>query len=262
MDKEVAAAPEFYPDILLRKLIIGREEVNLVDCYKEGDKGLWLKGKEVSFSLSFVVPDFLTGEDVEYSYMLDGYDKGWTSFSSMNEASYLEVPPGDYVFKIRYKKDVFNTEYKYYSIPIHILPPWYLSLTAYIIYLLLFLAFVGYLSYLLRKYFLQKHIMQRLLTAEKDETELADSGILSRELLNRFTSIYRSCDQLRAENLPYEQRLVVMEQVHETIMATLFRPGTIGVEELKEIFPMEFSISARMCMQELSLEVLRVLAGG
>lgn len=261
LDKEVAAAPEFYPDILLRKLIIGREEVNLVDCYKEGDKGLWLEGKEVSFSLSFVVPDFLTGEDVEYSYMLDGYDKGWTSFSSMNEASYLEVPPGDYVFKIRYKKDVFNTEYKYYSIPIHILPPWYLSLTAYIIYLLLFLAFVGYLSYLLRKYFLQKRIMQRLLTAEKDETELADSGILSRELLTRFTSIYRSCDQLRAENLPYEQRLVVMEQVHETIMATLFRPGTIDVEELKEIFPMEFSISARMCMQELSLEVLRVLEG-
>lgn len=29
LDKEVATAPEFYPNILLRKLMIGRKEVNL-----------------------------------------------------------------------------------------------------------------------------------------------------------------------------------------------------------------------------------------
>lgn len=44
--------------------------------------------------------------------MLDGFDKDWTSFSSINEASYLEIPSGSYVLKVRYKKDVFNTEYK------------------------------------------------------------------------------------------------------------------------------------------------------
>ena len=46
---------------------------------------------------------------MEYSYMLDGFDKDWTSFSSINEASYLEIPSGSYVLKVRYKKDVFNT---------------------------------------------------------------------------------------------------------------------------------------------------------
>lgn len=136
LDKEVATAPEFYPNILLRKLMIGRKEVNLGDYYTDGGKALSFKGAKASFSLSFVVPDFLTGGDVEYSYMLDGFDKDWTSFSSINEASYLEIPSGSYVLKVRYKKDVFNTEYKVFSIPLYILPPWYLSTVAYVIYLL------------------------------------------------------------------------------------------------------------------------------
>ena len=126
LDKEVATAPEFYPNILLRKLMIGRKEVNLGDYYTDGGKALSFKGAKASFSLSFVVPDFLTGGDVEYSYMLDGFDKDWTSFSSINEASYLEIPSGSYVLKVRYKKDVFNTEYKVFSIPLYILPPFVL----------------------------------------------------------------------------------------------------------------------------------------
>ena len=213
LDKEVATAPEFYPNILLRKLMIGRKEVNLGDYYTDGGKALSFKGAKASFSLSFVVPDFLTGGDVEYSYMLDGFDKDWTSFSSINEASYLEIPSGSYVLKVRYKKDVFNTEYKVFSIPLYILPPWYLSTVAYVIYLLFFILIAGYLIHLLRKYFLQKRMMQRLLTAESNEA-LPESASLNRELLNRFTSIYRSCDQLRAENLPYEQRLRIMEVLH------------------------------------------------
>ena len=103
-------------------------------------------------------------------------------------------------------------------------------------------------------------MMQRLLTAESNEA-LPESASLNRELLNRFTSIYRSCDQLRAENLPYEQRLRIMEQVHETVIATLFRSGTLAVEELKSFFPTEYAITGCMCMKELSIEVLHVLEG-
>lgn len=260
LDKEIATAPEFYPDIILRKLMIGRKEVNLGDYYTDGGEALRLKGATLSFSLSFVAPDFLTGGDVEYSYMLEGYDKEWTSFSGMNEASFVEVPSGDYLFKVRYKKDVFNTEYQCFSIPLRVLPPWYLSTVAYIIYVLLFLTFAGYLVYLLREYFLQKRMIQRVRTAENNK-ELPDFGSFNRELLNRFTSIYRICDQLRAENLSYEQRLGVMEQVRETVMATLFRPESMTVTELEGFFPTQYTISGRMCMQELSQEVLQVLEG-
>lgn len=258
LDKEVAAVPEVYPDILLRKLSIGRQEVNLGDYYVDGGKALQLKGAAISFSLSFIVPDFLYGGDVEYSYMLEGYDKQWTTFSSMNEAAYLDIPAGDYLFKVRYKKDVFNTEYKYFSIPIHILPPWYHSTLAYVFYVLLGLLAVGYLFFLLRKYSLHERMMKRLLNAES-RSVLPGSANFDRDMLDRLTLIYRSCDQLRAENLPDEKRVEVVNLMRETVMGTLFHPEVVHVRDFKSFFPSEYVISGRMNIKEVSLEVLQVL---
>lgn len=258
LDRKVAAAPEFNPDILLRRLWIGRTAVNLGDYYAADGKSLQLEGAVVSFSLSFAVPDYLTGEEVEYSFILEGYDKQWTSFSSLNEASYTGVSSGDYIFKVRYKKDVFDTEYKLFSIPIHILPPWYQSMWAYVFYILLGLLFVIYLLYLLRKYILHEQILKRLLTTESNK-EVSESGSYNRDLLDRFTLIYHACDRLRAENITYDQRLEQVELIRETAMNALFRPETLYSEKLKHFYPITFVLSARMCIQELSVEVLRAL---
>lgn len=205
LDRKVAAAPEFNPDILLRRLWIGRTAVNFGDYYAADGKSLQLEGAVVSFSLSFAVPDYLTGEEVEYSFILEGYEKQWTSFSSLNEASYTDIPSGDYIFKVRYKKDVFDTEYKFFSIPIHILPPWYQSMWAYVFYILLGLLFVIYLLHLLRKYILHEQMLKRLLTTESNK-DISESGNYNRDLLDRFTLIYHVCDQLRAENVSFNQR--------------------------------------------------------
>lgn len=258
LDRKVAAAPEFNPDILLRRLWIGRTAVSLGNYYSADGKSLELEGAAVSFSLSFAVPDYLTGEEVEYSFILEGYDKQWTSFSSINEASYAEVPAGDYIFKVRYKKDVFDTEYKFFFIPVHILPPWYQSVWAYVFYILFLLLFVVYLLHLLRKYILHERVLKRLLNAESNKG-VSESGSYNRDLLDSFTLIYHACDQLRAENTSYEQRREQVELIREIAMNALFRPETLYSEKLKHFYPTTFVLSARMCMQELSMEVLRAL---
>ena len=160
--------------------------VNLGDYYTEDGKSLQLEGAETSFSLSFTVPDYLTGKEVEYSFILEGYDNQWTSFSSINEASYTDVPAGDYIFKVSYKKDVFDTEYKFFSIPIHILPPWYQSLWAYLLYILLIVLFVVYLFHLLRKYILHERILKRLLNTENNKKVL-ESSSYNRDFKNIIT---------------------------------------------------------------------------
>ncbi len=258
LDRKVAATPDFNPDILLRRLWIGRTAVNLGDYYAADGKSLELEGAEVSFSLSFAVPDYLTGAEIEYSFILEGYDEQWTSFSSINEASYAGVPAGNYIFRVRYKKDVFDTEYKFFSIPIHILPPWYQSTWAYVFYILLVLSFVIYLLYLLRKYILHERILKRLLTTESSQG-VSESGNYSRDLLDSFTLIYNACDQLRAENTSYEQRREQVELIREIAMKALFCPKALYSEKLKHFYPTTFVLSARMCIQELSMEVLRTL---
>lgn len=257
LDKEMQAAPEFYPDILLRKLTIGHTQVVQENYYTDDGKALQFKGAEVSFTLSFIVPDFLSGEDIEYSYQLEGYDKDWTSFSSINEASYTGVPAGDYLFKVRYKRDVFDTEYRHFSIPVHILSPWYRSAPAYFIYFIIFLLLLGYVIYLLRKNYLQERMMKTLMGTErcrKSETAYTD-----RRVLEDFTLIYNYCDQLRAENLSYEQCLEKVSLIRETVMTALLNPDTLHLEELKQFFPDRFIVSARMSIQGVSQEVLRTL---
>ena len=257
LDKEMQTAPEFYPDILLRKLTIGRTQVLQGDYYTDDGKALQFKGTEISFTLSFVVPDFLSGEDIEYSYQLEGYDKDWTSFSSINEASYTGVLAGDYIFKVRYKRDVFDTEYRHFSIPVHILSPWYRSAPAYLIYFIFFLLLLGYVVYLLRKNFLQERMMKRLMGTESR----GKSGTFhtDRKVLEDFTLIYNYCDQLRAENLSYEQCLEKVSLIRETVMTALLNPATLHLEELKQFFPDRFIVSACMSIQGVSQEVLRTL---
>ena len=102
------------------------------------------KGRKFHFSLSFAVPDYLTGRrsGIFFQSWKDMITNGLHLVVSMR-LHILDVPAGDYIFKVRYKKDVFDTEYKFFSIPIHILPPWYQSLWAYLLYILLIVALCG-----------------------------------------------------------------------------------------------------------------------
>lgn len=80
-----------------------------------------------------------------------------------------------------------------------------------------------------------------------------------RKVLEDFTLIYNYCDQLRAENLSYEQCLEKVSLIRETVMTALLNPATLHLEELKQFFPDRFIVSARMSIQGVSQEVLRTL---
>jgi len=255
MEQEVAASPEYFPDMLLRKLLIGQNKVNLAD-YLTKD-GIRLKSPDNSFSLKFVVPDYINGSDVEYSYKLEGYNDEWTPFSGITEASFSEVPVGDYIFKVRYKKDVFDTNYKHFSIPVNISPLWYQTSLARIIYILLAAFIVLYTIILFRKYFHNVRMVKKMQEMEQKNGPLGKlDNLQGRDLINAFTIIYQMCDQLRAENTSYEQRCQNVELIRETVMALIFSSDALSNEEARKLSPVHFTISGRMCLKELAEEVL------
>lgn len=150
MDNDVATPSGYYPDIILRKLKIEGKEVNLSQYMTADGKELRLPGARTSFALAFAVPDYLTGSEVEYSYMLEGKESDWTNFSPANEANYSDIAAGKYTLKVRYKKDVTDI-YKTLNIPIRILVPWYQSTLAYLIYTLIVIGIGGVIFYLVNK---------------------------------------------------------------------------------------------------------------
>ena len=157
---------EYYADLVLRSLRIDGKWVNLTDFYSEEDSVITLDEAQNTFALQFAALDYAV-PDIEYSYILEGYDSRWSLFSKENEAVFRYVPPGEYLFRVRYKKDVFDSIYKELTIKVRIIPFWYHSATFHMVLLLLglgILAGVGY--YLYRKRVFQHFIAAWALSKE------------------------------------------------------------------------------------------------
>jgi signal transduction histidine kinase/ligand-binding sensor domain-containing protein len=93
-----------------------------------------------NLSLEFAAIHFSRPEKNKLAYMLDGIDKDW-NLSNRRFASYSNLPPGDYEFKIKGANgaNIWNPDM--YSLKISITSPWWRTWLAYSIYgiLLLFL---------------------------------------------------------------------------------------------------------------------------
>lgn len=93
--------------------------------------------------------------NVEYSYYLEGYDKGWSDWSRKVEKDYSYLPPGDYSFKVKARNNL-TRESAVESFSFTILPPWYQSPLAYALYAVLILSGAWLLYRYQRKKFLQQ----------------------------------------------------------------------------------------------------------
>lgn len=102
-----------------------------------------------SFRFEFASPIYAQQSTIEYSYYLDGFDKTWSEFSRKTEKEYTNLPAGSYTFKVKARNNLGN-ESAITSYRIVVLPPWYQTLWAYMLYMLIIL-FCIYRIYLHQK---------------------------------------------------------------------------------------------------------------
>ena len=121
-----------------------------------------LKSIKVDFSATF----YENLEHNRYSYMLEGYDNNWSSWSERTTKEYTSLSPGEYTFMIK-ARNVYGRESAVSQFHFEILPPWYLTHWAYIMYGLLFAGLV-YLVVIFIKKRMQRE-KQHLIERQKEE---------------------------------------------------------------------------------------------
>ncbi len=52
------------------------------------------------FSIQFSAPEF-SGDNIDYSYMLEGTDREWVESGKRNYVNYSDLRPGEYIFKVK-----------------------------------------------------------------------------------------------------------------------------------------------------------------
>lgn len=103
---------------------------------KEAEK-IKLKYDQNDFSFEFSQINFSQSSKNIYSYQLVNYDSKWQEAGNRREAYYTNVPSGTYEFRVRSTNNEGNWSTNEASILIEVLPAWYNTYWAYIIYVLI-----------------------------------------------------------------------------------------------------------------------------
>lgn len=79
------------------------------------------------FSFEFVSVSYIQSEKKRYAYMMEGFDKNWVYCGNKREATYTNLDPGEYIFRVIASNNdgLWNKEGT--SIKVIILPPWWES---------------------------------------------------------------------------------------------------------------------------------------
>jgi signal transduction histidine kinase/ligand-binding sensor domain-containing protein/DNA-binding response OmpR family regulator len=97
---------------------------------------LVLQPEQSVFSLDFVALEYQRPKNNRYAYFLDGFDKEWNYVGTQRSATYTNLSPGSYIFKVKATNSDGIWGENPVELRILVLPPWYQTWWAYLLYAL------------------------------------------------------------------------------------------------------------------------------
>lgn len=125
----------------IRRVIVGQDSVIYGGDFTMMNRPI-LNHANTGLRFEFAAPSFVAAESNRYQYLLDGFDKKWSDWSAETRKDYTNLPEGDYQFLAR-SQNIYGDVSDVGTFNFEILPPWYRSWWAYLLYLLLFITFLS-----------------------------------------------------------------------------------------------------------------------
>ena len=180
---------EELPLVYLKDLKLSNELVAIGDLKSPLQKSLsttdklTLSHNQSFFSIEYVGVNYTRSKNNQYAYLLEGFDEKWNYVGSKTNATFTNVPAGDYIFQVK----ASNNDGLWNEIPtklnIKILPAWWQSNLAWLIYLLTIMT-ISYISY---KVFIERIRERRILKFEREEHKQLEA--LNSKKIQFFTNI-------------------------------------------------------------------------
>jgi len=141
-----------------------------------------------SFTIEFAALEYTNPGKNNYAYKMEGISDEWVYIGNRKFVTFSALPPGEYVFKVRGSNNDELWNDKEISINITILPPWWKSIYALILYLILILlAIFFYVKLRVRKLKHDKKILEQKVSERTQQINEQSQLILSKnEELNEL----------------------------------------------------------------------------
>lgn len=179
-------------------------------------------------------------EDVEltkYQFTLSGFENSWSPWTSATQKEYTNLPAGRYKFQIQ-ALNSFDQQSKEDSYEFVILPPWYKSTFAYLIYLILIaLVLFGGYKYIVHRFNLQK---QKLELKKERELRKLNKKHLEEQIKNENEILKLSNEKLLA-NLANLEQQELLRKKEEQLKIEIDRAKLEQLQHEQEMHQLEIT---------------------
>ncbi|WP_372757992.1 two-component regulator propeller domain-containing protein [Mariniflexile sp.] len=206
-------------------------------------KGISLKHNQSVFTIEYVGVNYTRPEKNQYAYYLEGFEKDWNYVGNNRSATYTNLPQGNYIFKVK----AANNDGVWNEVPLElkitILPPWWKTNWAYIIYLMLFVGVIYFVNNFIHNRMNEKQLIKnerekRIQEEELNEKKLQFFTNISHEFRTPLTLIMNPLEdiiQAKDSNLP-----AVFKQKHQIIYKNADRLSRL-INELMDFRKLELN---------------------
>ncbi|MEX0722049.1 MAG: triple tyrosine motif-containing protein [Balneolaceae bacterium] len=128
--------------------IFARNDSLIYGGFGEPLKHIVLPYTDNELRFTYAAASFIDPERNNYQVKLEGFDNNWSEWNAETQKDYTNIPEGSYTFKVR-SKNVYEVAGITDSISFTILPPWYRTWWAYLLYTIT-IAGIFYVAYIIR----------------------------------------------------------------------------------------------------------------
>ncbi len=146
-------------------------------------KEITLNYTQSVFTIEYVGINYNYAKKNQYAYYLEGFEKDWNYVGNNRTATYTNLAPGNYIFKVKLANADGTWSGNQLELKIKILPPWWKTIWAYLIYSSILIFLILYLNKIYQNRFKAK---QAIILEKEKNIQLEK---LNNKKLQFFTNI-------------------------------------------------------------------------
>lgn len=204
---------------LIRKVVANNDSLIYGGSVFEDSsaKEIVLPFSDNNIRFEFSAASYDKPETMLYQYYLEGNDGNWSKWTFESKKEYTNLAQGDYHFRVR-SKNVYGVISKEADFIFSVLPPWYLSWWAYVVYAILTMLGI---------YFTDRIMSSRLIIKERDRAKLREAELIKKqaeelETVDKLVRVINNAEDLETLfNSLLEQTIVFIPQAEKAAVFLL-----------------------------------------
>lgn len=177
------------------------------------------------FRFDFTAPYFEENDRLRYKFKLDGFDKEWSDWAPRTAKEYTNLPQGTYTFSV-VARNVYGAVSEEASYTFRVLPPWYATIYAKLIYFILGVAALfAFFRFISKREKKKTEIFKREQTRKleqkeaeyKKEVERSEGEVIALRNEKLQADINHKTSQLASSTMHLVQKTEILTKLKEDL---------------------------------------------